>query len=62
MNDVTRKMAMAVGLAAVALIGAYLAGQTAPAAGQGSDRAALLASEHDNLVPRLSDFDRLEGG
>ena len=49
MNDVTRKMAMAVGLAAVALIGAYLAGQTAPAAGQGSDRAALLASEHDNL-------------
>lgn len=63
MNDVTRKMAMAVGLAAVALIGAYLAGQTAPAAGQGSDRAALLASEHDNLdlqqVPAFRAFDNL---
>ena len=63
MNDVTRKMAMAVGLAAVALSGAYLAGQTAPAAGQGSDRAALLASEHDNLdlqqVPAFRAFDNL---
>ena len=62
-SDVTQKMAMAAGLATVALIGAYVAGQTAPAAGQGTDRAALMASEHDDLdvqrVPAFRTFDNL---
>ena len=63
MSDVTRKMAMVAGLATVLLVGAYLLGQTAPAAGQGTDRASLLASERDNLdlqrVPAFRAFDNL---
>jgi metallo-beta-lactamase class B len=62
-SDVIRKMAMAACLATVALVGAYLAGQTAPAAGQGTDRATLMATEHDDLdvqrVPAFRTFDNL---
>jgi len=62
-SDVTRKTVMVAGLATLALVGAYLLGQTAPAAGQGTDRASLLASERDNLdlqrVPAFKAFDNL---
>ena len=63
MSDVTRKMALVAGLATLALVGAYLLGQTAPAAGQSADRASLLATEQDNLdlqrVPAFKAFDNL---
>jgi hypothetical protein len=56
-------MAMAARLATAALMGAYLAGQAVPAAGQGADPAARMASEHDNLdvqrVPAFRTFDNL---
>jgi metallo-beta-lactamase class B len=56
-------MAMAAGLATAALMGAYLAGQAVPAAGQGADPAARMASEHDDLdvqrVPAFRTFDNL---
>ena len=62
-SDVTQKMAMVAGLATVVLVGGYLLGQTAPAAGQGTDRASLLASERDDLdlqrVPAFRAFDNL---
>jgi metallo-beta-lactamase class B len=63
LSDVTRKMMVVSGLAVAVLVGVYLAGQTAPAAGQVTDRASLLASEHDNLdlqrVPAFRAFDNL---
>ena len=63
MSDVTRKITMAAGLATAAMVGAYLIGQTAPAAGQAADRASRLASEVDNLdlqqVSAFKAFDNL---
>ena len=63
MNDVTRKIVMGAGLATVVLTGAHLAVQPNTAAGQSADRAALLASERNDLalqrVPAFRAFDNL---
>jgi len=62
-SEVTRKTAIVASFVAAVLTGAYPTGQTAPAAGQGANRASLLAIEHDNLelqrVPAFRAFDNL---
>ena len=62
-SDVTGKIVMAAGLATVVLIGADLVGQPDAVAGQSTGRAALLASERDDLalqrVPAFRAFDNL---
>jgi metallo-beta-lactamase class B len=56
-------MGLAAGLAVVALLGADVAAQDAPAAGQGAARAERMEKERDNLelqrVPAFKAFDNL---
>lgn len=62
-RGVTRKMVLAAGLAVGALLWAYAAAQTMPAAGQGATRAERMENERDNLdlqlVPSFKAFDNL---
>ena len=63
MRGVTLKMGMGAGLAVVAVTAAYVAAQTAPAAGEGATRAELMENERNNLelqlVPAFKAFDNL---
>ena len=62
-RGVTRKMVLLAGLAVGALLWAYAAAQTMPAAGQGATRAERMENERDNLelqlVPSFKAFDNL---